>query len=194
MGKLTLLAACAVLAACAQAALSAPGSVAVSTKSAMPRGIVRTDGHGAVPVSVAGTAQCQSLDRDQARAALTHSNAVRAAAGLPALRLNARLQRAAELQACDMASRGVMDHRGTSSTGPGMRVKQLGYKPRITAENIAAGASSIFDLNGTLSEWARSEKHRANTVIPQLKEMGIGHALSPDGRVAYWSVVYSAPR
>lgn len=182
------------LAACGPVQQQAEVSTALSTKSAMPRGILWTDGHGPVHVSVAGEPQCASLSAAETRLALGQSNAVRAQAGLPAMRGNAKLQKAAEQQACDMARRGVMEHRGARSNGPAMRVKQLGYKPKITAENIAAGASSIFDLNGTLREWSASAKHRQNTNIPQMKEMGIGRALSPDGRVAYWSVVYSDPK
>jgi len=166
----------------------------VSTNSNMPRGIQRTDGHGPVLVSVAGSALCGPLPAAETGYALSHTNAVRKQAGLPPLQLNAKLQKAAELQACDMAGRGVMEHRGARSAGPGARVKQLGYRPRITAENIAAGASSIFDLNGAMREWTSSARHRQNMVIPQLRDMGIGRALSPDGRVAYWSVVYSAPK
>ncbi|MTH77707.1 CAP domain-containing protein [Paracoccus aestuariivivens] len=194
MNKLMLAVAVFALASCSASVEKSDTSAAVSTKSVMPKGIVHTDGHGPINLSVAGEAQCGSLSVSETRAALSYSNSVRAAAGLPALRTNAKLQKAAELQACDMASRGVMEHIGRQSTGPGMRIKQLGYKPQITAENIAAGASSIFDLNGAMREWAASARHRQNTNIPQMKEMGIGRALSPDGRYAYWSVVYSDPR
>ncbi|WP_134678437.1 CAP domain-containing protein [Paracoccus ravus] len=182
------------LAACSPAEQPPEVSTVVSSKSAMPRGILRTDGHGPVLVSVAGTALCGSVSAAEAKIALNHSNAVRAAAALPPLRLDARLTKAAEQQACDMASRGVMEHRGRASAGPAMRIKQLGYKPKITAENIAAGATSLFDLEGALRQWEASGAHRQNTNIPQMEEMGIGRALSPDGRVAYWSVVYSDPK
>lgn len=184
----------ALLAGCGQPPEPELKAAAVSTASNMPRGIHRTDGHGPVNVSVAGKAQCSALSAAESAYALQHANALRASAGLAPLRLDAKLQKAAEAQACDMAARGVMEHRGAASTGPAMRGKQLGYKPRITAENIAAGASSLFDLRGTTAQWASSAKHRDNMVIAQLQEMGIGRALSPDGRVTYWSAVYSAPK
>ena len=191
MKKFVSVAVICLVAACSQPDAPKPDNPIAPS---MPKGIVRTDGHGAVNVSVAGDAQCRALSASETGIALAQTNAVRAQAGLPPLRGNAKLQKAAQQQACDMARRGQMDHRGATSTGPGMRVKQLGYTPRITAENIAAGASSIFDLNGALREWSSSAKHRENIVIPQLQDMGIGHALSADGRFAYWSVVYSAPR
>lgn len=194
MKLLSSIALIALLAGCAEQPALQSGAAALSGASQMPRGIQRTDGHGPVLVSAAGEARCAGLTAAESGYALKHTNAVRAAAGLAPLRLNPKLQKAAAQQACDMASRGVMEHRGTRSTGPGMRVKQLGYQPRITAENIAAGSSSLFDLEGTMRELASSGRHRANTVIPQLRDMGIGRAMSPDGRVTYWSVVYSAPK
>lgn len=192
MNKFITLTALVLLASCA--AQPETTGAAVSNETSTQRGILWTDGHGPVNVSVAGDARCNALSASETEAALRQTNAVRSAAGLPLLQTNARLQKAAQQQACDMAGRGVMEHRGSRSAGPGMRVKQLGYKPRITAENIAAGSASLFDLNGALREWSSSGRHRANIVIPQMREMGIGRALSADGRHAYWSAVYAAPK
>ncbi|MDS9466471.1 CAP domain-containing protein [Paracoccus sp. MBLB3053] len=194
MRHILVLAALASLVSCGAPQTASIQEASVSTNPATPRGIVRTDGHEAVSVAFASSARCEALNSSEAARALDRTNAVRAAEGLPMLRVNSKLQKAAEQQACDMAGRGVMDHRGVASTGPGMRVKQLGYRPRITAENIAAGSASLFDLEGVLHEWATSARHRENMVIPQMREMGIGRAYSADGRHAYWSVVYSAPK
>lgn len=124
-------------------------------------------------------------------AAVSATNAVRAARGLAPVRGNARLSAAAADHACDMARRGRMTHQGSRSSGPSQRVKAAGYRPAVTAENIAAGP---FDLSGVLSAWNGSGGHRANMLIPQIREVGIGQAVAADGRTRFWSAVYSAPR
>lgn len=182
------------LAACDSSA-PVPGDERVSTPSpGLPGKIVWTDGHHPVAVSSAGLASCPVTTAGEAATALAQTNSVRAASGLPPLRLDDRLQRAAEAQACDMARRGTMDHRGTTTTGPAARVKAQGYRPQLTAENIAAGARGVFDLNGTLQQFAASPGHRANTTIRQMQDFGIGHAYSADGKSAFWAVVLADPR
>lgn len=145
-------------------------------------------------VSAAGEAQCLTTSPSEAAQALSQTNAVRRQAGLGPLRTNARLQRAAEEHACDMARRGTMTHVGSTTTGPAARVKAQGYRPQITAENIAAGASSLFDLNGTLAQWSASPGHRANILLPMMQDYGIGEAVSADGKTTFWAAVYSDPR
>jgi len=183
----------AMLAGCAAPA-SLPRAATAQGAPKLPRDIVRTDGHGAVFVSSAGAATCNRASPQELRAALAATNLVRAEAGLSPLRPNTQVQHAAEMHACDMARRGLMTHAGTASTGPSARVKGLGYRPSVTAENIAAGAVKAFDLNGTLSSWAGSPGHRANILNRRVKDFGIGSALSPDGRVIYWAAVYARPR
>ena len=84
-----------------------------------------------------------------------------------------------------------MAHRGSSSSGPAARVKALGYAPRLTAENIAAGP---YSLNRVLAEWNASRGHLENIYIPQVREVGIGRAVGSDGRTVFWSAVYGAPK
>ena len=84
-----------------------------------------------------------------------------------------------------------MAHHGSATKGPSDRVKALGYQPSITAENIAAGP---FDLQRVLAEWNGSSGHRANMLIPQVSEYGLGQAIGSDGRTRFWTAVYAAPR
>lgn len=190
---LTLLA----LAACAPAPSStAPEDHGVQNGTAsLPRGIQITDGHGPVVLGGGGgRVDCRKTDPQELARALAVTNAQRSAAGLGPLRGNAKLQKAAEDHACDMARRGVMEHAGTGTTGPGQRVKALGYKPSVTAENISAGSVSLFDLDGAVRQWGASPGHAANILIPQVSEFGVGRAYSADGRIAYAAAVYAAPR
>lgn len=180
------------LAACSKP-VPAP-EVAPMQAPKMPRGIVWTDGHSPVAVSSSGLAKCDALSAADAARAVAQTNAVRAKSGLAPLHTNALLQRAAQDHACDMARRGTMTHSGSTTTGPSARVKAQGYRPSITAENIAAGSVGLFTLDGTLAQWAASPGHRANIDIGRMEEFGVGRALSADGRTAFWAAVYADPR
>ncbi|MDO5706379.1 MAG: CAP domain-containing protein [Paracoccus sp. (in: a-proteobacteria)] len=149
-----------------------------------------TDPHD-IQATAPGPAQCMQTSAAELAAGVAATNIARARAGLPPVRGNATLARAAERHACDMAERGRMAHVGKGTSGPAQRVKALGYQPRITAENIAAGP---FDLNRVLAEWNRSSGHLTNINIPQMQEMGIGRATGSDGRTVFWAAVYSAPK
>ena len=142
-------------------------------------------------VSAPGSAQCFVTTADENRTAAAATNSVRGQAGLPAVRANATLAKAAAEHACDMAKRGNMTHAGSSSVGPSSRVKALGYSPTVTAENIAAGP---YELNQVLSVWSGSSGHLANIRNPRVRDFGIGHAIGSDGKTRFWAAVYAAPR
>jgi uncharacterized protein YkwD len=144
-----------------------------------------------VQASAPGKAQCFSTSADEQSAGAHVTNAARARAGLPAVQANATLASAAAAHACDMAQRGRMTHVGSSTSGPGPRVKSLGYAPHVTAENIAAGP---YNSQQTLAAWNASSGHLRNILIPQLRDFGIGRAIGSDGRTVYWAAVYAAPR
>ncbi|MFC0810824.1 CAP domain-containing protein [Paracoccus panacisoli] len=138
-----------------------------------------------------GAARCVSTTRADNGEAARVTSAHRKARGLRPVKADARLAAAAAAHACDMARRGLMAHQGSTTRGPSQRVKALGYRPQITAENIAAGP---FAGGQVLSIWAQSPGHRANILLPQLREMGIGHAVAADGKTVFWAAVYAAPR
>jgi len=153
--------------------------------------VVRTDGKSDIQVAAAGNATCRSATPAEAAHALAVTNAARAAKGLQPMRLNARAQRAAEKHACEMAMRGVMTHAGTKAAGPSARMKAEGYRPRLVAENIAAGR---FTLERTVQEWSASPGHLANIVIPRVRDFGVGYAVGADGRTIFYAAVYGQPR
>lgn len=141
--------------------------------------------------SAPGEAQCFATSAAENAAVASATNSARAARGLASVRPNATLARAAAGHACDMARRGLMAHRGSRTTGPAQRVKALGYRPSLTAENIAAGP---FGLNRVLTEWNSSSGHLRNIYIQQIREVGIGRAIGSDGKTVFWAAVYAAPR
>ncbi len=173
---LAVLVGCAVLAGCGAPAPSGPKGA--------------HDPH-AMQLMNPGAAQCIASTPADTQAAAAATNALRASRGLPPVAASATLSRVAAAHACDMARRGRMTHIGTSTTGPAQRVKAVGYRPMVTAENIAAGP---FSRTRVLHEWNVSQGHRANILIPQMREVGIGSAIGPDGKTVFWAAVYSAQR
>lgn len=138
-----------------------------------------------------GAATCLAPTAAEVAAAVAATNAARAARGMAAVRGNAALSAAAADHACDMARRGSMTHRGSRSSGPSQRARAAGYRPAITAENIAAGP---FDVAGALAAWSGSAGHLANMLIPQIRDVGIGQAIAADGRTRFWAAIFAAPR
>lgn len=155
----------------------------------LPSGIVLTDGSSAIPLLSPGQASCVRTTASDAATALARTNAQRARRGLAPLQTHPTLQRAAERHACDMAQRGSMTHTGSATSGPSARVKALGYRPRVTAENIGAGHLS---LDKVLETWGSSSGHAANIMHPRMRDFGIGRAVGPDGKTTFWTAVYAA--
>ena len=144
-----------------------------------------------VQASAPGAASCLATSRGENEAAARVTSQQRAAANLPPVRANARLAQAAAKHACDMARRGVMAHQGSRTQGPAQRVKGMGYRPTVTAENIAAGP---FDPGQVLTAWSRSSGHAQNIMLPPVADFGIGRAVGSDGKTIFWAAVYAAPR
>ncbi|MFV0294147.1 MAG: CAP domain-containing protein [Paracoccus sp. (in: a-proteobacteria)] len=187
-------AACLLLAACLKHPEQPDRDLRSRTSTSSPRlpmGIIRVSGHNQTQVATPGQPVCPSTSPTQAESALTAINILRTQHGLAPLRTSKKLQRAAEKHACEMARRGVMSHAGLTSTGPADRIKRQGYRPLLTAENIAAGK---FDLHRVQTEWVRSPKHLANMMIAGLQHYGIGRAIAADGKSVFWAAVYAKGR
>jgi uncharacterized protein YkwD len=109
----------------------------------------------------------------------------------PPLERSARLDRAAQAHADDMASNSFLAHAGSDGSNPGDRVSGAGYEWRVVAENVASGQTSADDVAAT---WLESAGHCANLMDAKYSETGIAYALNPgDGRDIYWVQVYARP-
>lgn len=144
-----------------------------------------------VQATAPGNALCLATSPAENAAAARATSRQRAAGRLPPVRADARLAKAAARHACDMAGRGLMTHEGRRTRGPAQRVKGAGYRPAVTAENIAAGP---FDLAGVLRAWGGSSGHLGNIMLPPVADFGIGRAIAADGRTVFWAAVYAAPK
>ncbi|MBU6323524.1 MAG: hypothetical protein KGI41_00705 [Patescibacteria group bacterium] len=106
-----------------------------------------------------------------ALAALT--NADRAASGLGVLAESALLTKAAQMKADDMAARGYFSHTTPEGKSPLSFLDAVGYRYQNVGENLGLNyASSAAVEEG----WMNSPEHRANILLPQFTEIGVGYA------------------
>lgn len=123
-------------------------------------------------------------------AMLASVNTLRMAEGRASLTADADLDMAAQEQACHMAERERVSHRGSWFAGLGRRLRRVGYTYSMAVENLAAGQASVAEVAG---DWAASPEHRANILAPQVREVGFGTARAVDGRL-HWVMIGAARR
>jgi uncharacterized protein YkwD len=109
---------------------------------------------------------------------VAHHNAQRP--GLPPLARDARLDRAAQLHAENMARQGRMAHV-LDGRGVAARVCAEGVCRVGVGENVAMGQRSTGDV---MRAWMASPGHRAN-IQGQYRFVGVGHS------GGYWCVVFA---
>ncbi len=98
-------------------------------------------------------------------------NANRRAQGLSALQYNPDLGEAAMQHACDMSVNGFFGHSGSDGSSVQRRVRAVGYRDCLVAENLAWGYPNS---NQIISGWMNSAGHRSNMLHPRAQEFGIG--------------------
>jgi uncharacterized protein YkwD len=105
-------------------------------------------------------------------------NQIRAQHGLPALRENARLRRAASGHSEDMVGRQFFDHTSPGGTTFVDRIMRTHYMSRrdgwSLGENLAWGTGSLSTPRGVLRAWMDSPGHRANILRRSYRELGVG--------------------
>jgi uncharacterized protein YkwD len=148
---------------------------------------------GHTPSAVARAAQapaeCANADAapnggnlDAVRAAIVClHNQIRERNGLPLLKGNTKLRRAAEGHSAEMVQKRYFDH--TSPTGATMvdRILAAGYvradQGWVLGENLEWGTGNLSTPRGALDAWMKSPGHRANILKRSYRQMGIGIAL-----------------
>lgn len=127
---------------------------------------------------------------DMTAAVLQITNDARQAAGLAALRNDAKLNAAAQKHACDMVANNFFGHAGTDGSHSMDRAKSYGFKACTSAENIAWGNFDGVSLsNGFLG----SPEHRANIMLARVSYMGFGYVPPIDGREAKLVQLFARP-
>jgi uncharacterized protein YkwD len=127
---------------------------------------------------------------DQAIVDLTNQERMRQ--GLGTLRMEARLSRAAQLQAEQLVRAGRLDHvlPEAEFPRPEDRLAAAGYPWQSYGENLAFG---YRDARTAIDGWMNSPGHRANIVGTAFTEIGAGHATDANGRT-YYAQVFGRPR
>lgn len=121
---------------------------------------------------------------------LERVNAFRSGHGLAALRIDLRLNTAAQRHADDMAQRDYFAHVSPEGGTAGQRARRSGYKWLRMLENLAAGQPTPAEA---VDGWKSSPGHRRAMLDPEVRELGVGYSFLPQdtGRVQavhYWAI------
>jgi hypothetical protein len=108
---------------------------------------------------------------------LADTNAQRAANGIAALSLNAKLDAAAQANADDMAARNYWSHYTPEGNPPWIWVTNQGYAYQALGQNLA---TVFYDEQSTINGWMASPPHRENLLNSTYTEVGFGYANNPD--------------
>jgi len=106
-------------------------------------------------------------------------------AAAPALSLDARLTRAAQLHSQDMQRNGSLSHTGSDGSTVGERATAQGYVWTRIGEDIAWGFSTPESV---VQAWLASPGHCANIMDPKFRDLGTGAAGT------YWTLDFGTPR
>ena len=157
-------------------ALAAAGLLAPATSHARP----------STPPRAAASQGCANTDLKPTRAnlevvrqaVLCLHNRERASRGLPKLKENPRLRRAAERHSSNMVTASFFDHTSPSGSTMVDRIRRTGYTSRARAwslgENIAWGSGTLATAAQIHRSWMNSPGHRANILQRSFREIGIG--------------------
>jgi uncharacterized protein YkwD len=112
-------------------------------------------------------------------------NDTRTAHGLPPLRSDTLLARAASAHSRDMVARGYFSHRTPGGAGLGTRVARTGWmrsrgRWRL-GEDLAWGTGRLASPKATVAAWMHSDHHRHILLERAFRVVGIGIARGTPG-------------
>jgi uncharacterized protein YkwD len=156
-----------VLAAISLALLAAAASISTPTAGASACARFGDAGPGALRVD------------DARRAVLCLLNQERDRAGLPDLRPDEKLDRAAQRHNGRMDGTGCFDHACSGEGELGDRLERVGYLGGgllrwAYGENIAWGIGGRATPRAIVDAWMNSPPHRANILNRSFRELGVG--------------------
>lgn len=140
------------------------------------------------PTTTAPSTGGGSADSSRAGKVLEITNAKRADAGCKPLKLNAKLNKAAQGHSEDMAAKDYFSHDSQDGRSPFDRMSDAGYNFGAAAENIAMGQQTPADV---MDSWMNSAGHKANILNCTYTEMGLGYATGNGS--PYWTQVFGKP-
>jgi len=163
------------------------GTITVQMDTTKPEMICRlNNGKGSEPAFP--STPPTPLDMD---VALSDFNSYRAQMGLAPVRLDAKLNKASQLHAEDMARAGDASHTGTDGSAHGDRVQRQAYYFSIVAENVASGQKSWEKV---FAAWQKSPGHNENLLRDDVTDFGVALVYDPDSAYqTYWAMLVASP-
>ncbi|WP_037371723.1 CAP domain-containing protein [Salipiger mucosus] len=116
-------------------------------------------------------------------------NALREAAGAPPLKLNSRLNAAAETHSRDMSVQNRPWHFGSDGSSAIDRLERVGYRGRFVGENVSESYETEL---ATLSAWMEDPVTRPVILDPNARELGFAWYQEPNGKI-WWTMVTGTP-
>jgi len=123
---------------------------------------------------------------------LSRVNAERRRRGIPPLRENAMLDKAAQAHAEDMLRRSYYGHESPERATAMDRAERASYSAAVIGENIAQGQASVAEV---MDSWMASAEHRDHILGRAFSEIGLGLALGRNalGYQVLWVQVFGVP-
>ncbi len=112
-------------------------------------------------------------------------NALRTAAGVPQLELDAQLNAAAATHSRDMALQNRPWHFGSDGSSPLDRVQRSGYPGILIGENIS---ETYENESETLAAWMKQPNTRNVILAPAARKLGFSWFQEPNGKI-WWTMV-----
>lgn len=107
------------------------------------------------------------------RVLIDYANQDRLAANFPGLTISPVLQKAAQMKADDMATKGYFAHKSPDGHTPWYWFTKAGYDFNYAGENLAVNFTDSVDVN---TAWMNSSSHRENIMNGNFTEIGIATA------------------
>lgn len=101
---------------------------------------------------------------------IAQTNQKRAEAGLPPVKENLNLNKAAQLKAANMFAEDYWAHFSPSGKDPWGFINQAGYKFSYAGENLAKNFNNSGDV---VVAWMNSPSHKENLLNPNYQDIGI---------------------
>lgn len=112
-------------------------------------------------------------------------NALRAAAGVPLVQLNAQLNAAAATHSRDMSIQNRPWHFGSDGSSPIDRVRRVGYPGQLVGETISETYETETE---TLAAWMEQDTTRTVILSPDARDMGFAWLQEDNGKI-WWTLV-----
>lgn len=126
-----------------------------------------------------------SSQSDYASQVVALVNAERAKYGLSALKVDSRVQQAAQVRAAETVQ--SFSHTRPNGSSFSTALTEAGVSYTRSGENIAYGQSTPQQV---VQAWMNSSGHRANILNESFTTIGVGYTVS--GGTAYWAQLFTA--